>query len=280
MPYEYRKVSDIETKILTHCNDCVFAQWTDMKQTGCRLGRLEKFAERGVQIEDRDMDGGQYKCVTRLCLGFRTSQWVDLYKHKDLVQQVKQEIGLKADFIIPFCEEDNLDSLSNTIRSLAEQTRQPYNIHVPNNQKKIRVSHLMSVVREASGSIPWKVTYIKDVPISVEKCIDEVYPHVTGSLYVVTPCGFTFPKESVARLDSYLNEELHAFSLLKSKVPGLYVASTQLHKHPMIEGNTQIVMRGETEEVTLNNFIEKVEWLARDHPNMIGDLDEICKLPV
>lgn len=278
MPYEYVKISDNETKVLTHCNDCVFAQWDEQKQIGCRLNRLEKFAERGANVENVTVEDMQYKRIDRICLGLRGKEWVEIYKHRDLIDQVKREFALWADVIIPFCEGDNLDYLAKTIESLTGQTKQPCCIHVPNNQKNIRMSAVVKTVRELSGVVPWKTTYIKDVPIAIEKCIDEVYPAVTGSLYIVAPCGYEFPRNFINSIDIHVNQELYAFSLLKSANPKLYVVSSQLHKHPMIEGNIPIVMKNDQEEVKLNTLIEKIEWLAKDQPHMIGDLDKVCGL--
>ena len=34
--------------IRTLCNECVFAEWGGLTQTGCQLGRLDKFADQDL----------------------------------------------------------------------------------------------------------------------------------------------------------------------------------------------------------------------------------------
>lgn len=280
------------------CLGCVFAQREGKNQTGCSLGRLEKFKaiDPNLVIEGYN-EHGDFFIVNRACNTFRDELWGDRHRNEDMKALALKESQIRTDVLL-YIDEDFAEFYNNhratsgdvhfkvSLGSLLSQTQKPNKVIVISNQTSIPRSEIISLLRKYGGDLNWQMTAIlertneKDF-VSVERAIDISFNRIEGQFYLFLPIGDSVNANLISNINVAINDRLERFSVLydqddyneKTGSFHNYVVSKNLHD--VMGGNRQIeATNDDGEHIVLNNLIQKAVHLAKssNSEHMIQDI--------
>lgn len=281
----------------TACRDCVFARYTDKTQTGCTLGRLDRFEEQGVLIEATDNETDFY-LIDRICLTHRhkDSPWAKRFKPEEYAKQANLEIRLRMDLYVPILGSTSLDDLKVTIDSIEQQHMKPVMVQFIVNADGVKPSAIMSLLRSThfESNVMLLVERLANGKrVGRNRCIDHAAQRSEAGFYGVFDPGVTIPADFVSSIDAALNDadRLERFSLLEPNEHAQgQVVQLALHKH--VDGNKPMSLTEfdppdeEAGVLTVTDFwngrleclADKVHYLARKEKKewLIKPVTEIC----
>ena len=240
--------------IKTICRDCIFAEFTDdaVTQIGCKLGRLDKYRDKGKAKPIEDENGLEYYEITTFCNTCRNKEWDD--KFSDPVERVLAEIQLKVDAII--IDDSNhekwYDDIMVTVKNLINQELPPCRIVIVCYKKTKPFSSLRDLMDKAG--IKYDIVNVLEYSKSPYALLNHGVRKCRNQYYTVVESGSELPNDYFARLNSILNDELGQFSMIEpqDQLTGLTV---QRKLHQMIQNLT-----GKTEL----NIVDAVKSLAKE----------------
>lgn len=113
-----------QTKLVTVCKNCAFAQYTNKSQTGCYARSMNE-DEFFYSYED-DLE---YRIFKRQCQFYRDKSWNNEASIEDKLRQINYETLIKYHVIIDGCSGD-VEELRKTINSINGQTLAPQKLIV------------------------------------------------------------------------------------------------------------------------------------------------------
>lgn len=258
--------------ISTLCRDCIFAQFSDCfnKQTGCSLGRLDKFIEQDkVRVKVDKETGLEYSEITTVCNFHRTKAWGDFYSNHE--QQLSKETEIKLDVIIPVLEsdlsaEEQFITIKNNVLDVTKQTKKITKIFIPFYKLNFP---LVWLTRFLDNEVKIKneiIHLIGQYFIKNEEClINEAARKSNSMFYVVSLPKQKIPVDLLEKLNNIINVEAKQISMINplDSIHGL-VIQTKLHK----------ILNGFSPEESL---IVKIQKLAQEQnvPHMIKDYKDV-----
>lgn len=303
-----------ETKVSLHivhtaCRGCAFADETQVfdsgqigdpprapgfrSQTGCKLGRLDKYREQGADIvEAVDETGDEFFVVNgRKCLAHRDKAWADRVPEANRAAAVRAELTVRADVVVPVGSADEVDRLPATLDSLRALELKPATVTVVNNSD-VGMGRLVSTLARAGAGLDWQVTDIKERAadggrVDLDRAVDIASAKFKGHFYTVLPAGETLPPSFTADLDRAVVDDMGRFVLLlpNERMVGLTVA-LGFHRAPMVDGNkpvSAILLDDPLETdtappVLLKNVVEKAAYIAgrQKLPHLVERAEVVC----
>lgn len=259
------------------CKDCAFAVYNSITQTGCLLGRTEKYSAQGSLLEVYDADKEFYLVNGRRCNAYRDnrSAWGQGLSDEEKVKKVRDEIRVRADLVVLVDgAEEWCERLARTLSGVLNQTTPFVQVVVCNNAG-LAPDLLRSEVSNSLGDrASWRLTHVQSPPARPEKAIDLAVKGCVGDYYVLVKAGHHVSKNFVAELDRTLNEELVRFAaLLPDEDGGPMVVPTILHKLISFGGN-------EANELG-SDLVDKIQYVARDvyhQPDKVKKVSECLSL--
>lgn len=284
------------------CLGCVFAQREGKKQTGCGLGRLEKFkaVDPNLVIEGYN-EHGEFFIVNRACNTYRDELWGDRHRTEDLKALALKECQIRTDVLL-YIDEDyaeaNVEGLCSikiglltSLESLKTQTLKPNKVIVVSNQKSIPDGEIIGLLRAHGGDLNWKLTKIverdNDEFVNQNRAIDIAFGQVEGQFYAVMQVGDTLNSNLISNINEAINDKLERFSILYDpddieEETGeflcyyAYVVDVNLHK--ALNGNKPLnATDKDNNPVVLRNLIENAIHLAEatGGSHMIQDIKSV-----
>jgi hypothetical protein len=112
----------MDNQLTSSCKDCVFAVYIGKTQTECKLGRVEKFREKGVDIiEAEDLEENEFFVVEAWCNYYRNQEWKEAFDTSvSLTDKVKEEAVFPVGFIVLFDNDSSTEDLEKTISGIKE----------------------------------------------------------------------------------------------------------------------------------------------------------------
>src|SRR5688572_199954 len=214
-----------EAKSGTGCVNCIFAQWEDNKQVGCKVGRLDKFVEQGDELDiDTDKDGKNFYVIkNRICLMLCTKDWLARHPEvKDPAKEMRKRTALSADVMILVEDKHTLEGIRKTVHSLMQQSHKPAKVSVVLLSDKIhpaKVRKLFQSVEDEYFSVNWQVAHINERGLngekpSIEWALDHVVQNCKTPFFAVFYAGYDVPPDYLLLIDKALNDDMQNFCLL------------------------------------------------------------------
>lgn len=245
--------------IHTVCQNCIFAQFTEGRQTGCECGAIDKFIEHDVDIDDSE---GYYTILGRVCPFQRYKEWGDDKQGEDLVAQIREEVFLHADLVLyipPTASEEDIRTTLQSIKDIqADQGLVPAFICVVNNNKSIRPNKFIKIWNEYRLCIPWRLECVVDDDMTTADCIDLGVEKCVNIYYSVFLAGYRIPKLYYTKIDNRIFGDLDVVIAIKpfDEWNGLF-ASIMLHQQA----------GGNREDLFINKIIRISE--SQECPNVV-----------
>ena len=251
----------------TICRDCAFAVYDEDSQTGCSIGKLDKFEEQGAEIiEVYDETNKEFYVVKgRVCVHWRGSDWKNKYKGRDDWDQiVAKETMVRIDANIYLDKNSTLVELDRTVKSLQKGKIKPVQITIINNCSTITRQLLASC--GMNSGLRWRVESITEDDASRLRCIDIAVRKVNANefnYYCIFDAGKKVPTNFISDINSSLNEDMNRFLALRSEDGNGDVGQVLMHKR--IGGNRD------------KPFLDKIEHTTRSQgcPNLLQETSKI-----
>ena len=178
----------------------------------------------------------------------RTKEWGDQVPKSERDQTVKKELRVRYHAMIPFHEDDDIEGLDRTLKSLEDQYNPPRVVTILNRKhsvsQKNMVEHLSSSGYE---KIEWRLQTFINPDLANRECVDIVidgtkkqYPIV---FYIRFNSGFEIPSNLSEELQKYFIEDMKraAYAYPNSDGQGELVNSVMHQKHAGNSFNIPIV---------------------------------------
>lgn len=211
--------------VLTRCDDCVFKSVDkDGRQTGCKVGRLEKFLE----IDDKtgwNPETNSY-IIGRTCNMKRLEKWAD--KQIDPIKSVKEETKVKVDCIIIVRRDVTYKTASAgvcySIKQCLNQSVKPNSIIVlTSNDEVEEMIHkfwneaIVENVKESN--VKYQLIRQFYGPYDINSLTNEAVKKCTGQFYCLLESGDKMNCDTIEKIDKLVNHDLERFLCI---VPGIY----------------------------------------------------------
>tara|TARA_R110002167_G_scaffold229447_2_gene434745 strand:- start:1425 stop:2234 length:810 start_codon:yes stop_codon:yes gene_type:complete len=262
-------------KVETHCKGCVFAEYRNKKQTGCKLNRVELLnPEKTGKTEN-----GKFEFIfDRFCNTYRPKEWKKVLskeEKKNLRQTVLREVFPRLGMFI-FLDPSStnaMEDLEYTIKQIKGQTRgAPRYVVVinPSVEYNEEIQTLLATefdFEETEYHIVLSLVGQMDLFL-----IGEAFRHAKNGWIFVTTSGEDIPENLFEKIDDRMNIDMKRLVLVKpyEKMNGMIF---QAAVYKFLDGNKSLVDTKTREKVRIN-FIEKVEAMDFNDPNSICEWEE------
>ena len=285
----------------TSCKECVFANYEyvdDEKmdcQTGCTVGRLEKYKLEGVTfVEAYDSECGFTIINGRLCPYHRNvhSEWAKNNHPANYAAIARKEMTIVTDIVVYLSEEqkDIVEGLTKTINSLKGLMLKPYTVSIVNNQKAVGPAELVALLSREAQGLNWTLTDVlerteDDKRMDMDRCVDIAVNKLKGHYYTLLFPAQILPETFTLDIDKAVVDNMLRFVVLVPNKEGVGLTVSQaFHKSPIVDGNKPIKCTdfenkdAETSKCTiLNTVVEKAKYLASaGNPNIIIPVETVC----
>jgi len=263
---DFEEVQPPERTLTTSCKDCVFAIKDGKLQTGCELGRIEAYSNRGVNIiEAEDLEENEFYVLETWCNTYREDVWKIAHEGEDLKQVIYLELDPQVQFMVII--DDNLKELETTINSIFEQEDfKARQVLIINNGKDKYFDVIEKAKELLEDKIDFKVQQIKE-EIPILGVIDEGFRNARNGYYSVIECGKEAPKDLIKRLHIAVNHKLKKAGYIIGH-DGISGMTVQCVLHQFLLGNI-----GESLEDKIRNG-EKIDEIEEGN-SLIKTWDEI-----
>tara|TARA_R100000995_G_C3482482_1_gene124848 strand:- start:1879 stop:2703 length:825 start_codon:yes stop_codon:yes gene_type:complete len=254
-----------EYQVETYCKNCVFAEYTDNRQTGCELGRHKVF---NPEETTREEDGKHAYIFNRFCTAFRPEEWklvLDDEEKKDLVATVKSEIfpPLGIFVFLKTTVPNPMQNLKNRIQEIKDQTVGSLRYIVVINSKVEYNEEIHSILND---SFDFDETEFHIVQTLLEQrdllYIDDAFKHAKNGWIYVTESNWKIRKDLFEAIDNNINVKLNRIVLVEPS-SGIQGMIFQAAVHKFLDGSNNILDIKNAEQVQVN-FLEKVRALAKN----------------
>lgn len=305
-----------ETKVELHvihtaCRGCAFAdekmvwetkQITDdlsvpsyRSQTGCKLGRLDKYRQQGTEVLDAgDENGDEFYIVNgRACAAYRDwgRGWGAGVPQENWPATVRAELTALADVVIPLEDAGDLDKLPATLDSLRALELAPATVTVVNNAG-IGMGRVIAAMNKAGTGLNWQVTDVRERArdgsrVDVARLVDIVQAKLKGHFYTLLAAGDELPPSFTADLDRAVVDDMRRFVVLLPTENGVgLTVGLGFHRSPTVNGNKPLpaALLGAVDEADtapdrlLKDVVEKAKYVAerRNTPFLVEPAEAVC----
>ena len=205
---DFEEVQPAEKTLTTSCRDCVFAIKDGKLQTGCELGRVEAYSNRGVAIiEAEDLEENEFYVLETWCNTYREDVWKVAHEGEDLKEFVyyEQEAFSAKEILLVNNGEDSCFDVIQKAKELLED------------------------------KIDFKVQQIKE-ELPILGVIDEAFKNAQNGYYSVIECGKETRRDLIATLHEAVNVKLKKAGYIKGW-DGINGMTVQCVLHQFLVGN-------------------------------------------
>ena len=268
--------------IKSTCETCIFATYDNSVQTGCRLGRLDKFAERGVAIHSRlTEDNRNVFVIERFCSAARNAEWVE--GQTDPEATVRKELEV-ACHVYVLALGATFEDIAKTLHSLTHQQPKPTVVEVLVQGTERPGKLILQMQHEFPEGLNWKVRVLNSDETNAEDALDRAVPLSNATFYAVFTAGTQVPSTFLKDLDRLVNDELYSFGAITPDNAGEgLVVLRDMHMRLGGNGTSEFVAAPtETDEnptgVLITGLLNKIRFLSEQvgSKNLILENEVLC----
>lgn len=263
----------------TPCRQCVFADFREKTQVGCKLNRLERFQEQDpnciVPAEDGDLEF--FVVNGRLCNAYRNvnSRWAGEHQADSLVAIV-DELKVRLSVIV-MLKGKTEEQITATAQSLLDQKLQPNQVLFVSEPGGVKAARLHALLFTLIGNkLTWRIQNVLK-EMSREKVVDEAVGAVTSPFYSIFDAGYVIPPSFIDDVNQSLNYRLERWSLLRPfsgqglTIQTKYAQTIGGHSNPLI-------VEHEGQKTEYPDIVSKLTHYAasEDKPYLVKNVEEVC----
>jgi len=209
--------------VKTLCRDCVFAEWDKDNQTGCSVGRLDKYKELECAF-DCEEEGGDKKFFMiqgRYCMMCRNQKWVD---DNDVSEEKWEEVAreeMKIKYQAIVFASDNKEEIKKTIKSLVSQKIPPVYIVLARKPNcKYGPRELAGTMGSNCKNIPWRIQNLLEAFVTDREALDIIVSTEPKPYFAVFYAGFEVPDDTFEQINKAITEDLIQFAVIAPNEDG------------------------------------------------------------
>jgi len=197
----------------TPCKLCVFADYSGITQIGCKLGYIEKYKEKKIEVlEVFDHEKNFYVINNKKCLGYRDKKWLenkDNIEESDLCNLVKKENSIKYIVIIKINDKDSEQEFKDIIESLLKQKILPKGIVI--YKKKwinydISNEFILNYMDQYSGILYWRIKNFLDKDMSEKDLLKAAISSCAiNRFYFLLELKNSIPDNCIENIQNYID---------------------------------------------------------------------------
>jgi len=194
----------------TSCKTCIFAEGL-YKQTGCQLGRLEKFLEQGRA--NIDQESPDYYVINTICNTCRGEEWKNNNIGTNLVATVQREIQIGVDIVL--YDVNSIDKinwkLEQTINACVKQRQiKPKKIIVVVKSDTANYRELYDILQELTEpyDVPFQLVRVIEPEADVGRCVEMGIDKCSSQFVAVFDLEYKIPSNLLTRLNTTVNYDL------------------------------------------------------------------------
>lgn len=264
-----------EKAIVTLCESCVFNNRYGEKQIGCKLGKLERFLERG---EASFVDGTNSYVIDRMCMFCRDNNWLKSNNWSEAMNRINKETEIRHSYVVLYNKEDSFDSLKETLLSIKKQDKQ-FQILVINNKDNGESQQVFNFLKEEFRHFQhYSVETIMPGFDHDDNSLMKTYiSKIKGSWFTIVKAGFIVPPTFTHELQKALNDNLEKFVCAWKSPDDINLQTYMYYVAKGWGGNNPMAADLEDEEAPiLYSLVEKIQYFAakEGHEFMIKVLND------
>tara|TARA_R100000152_G_C6781469_1_gene216028 strand:- start:5062 stop:5886 length:825 start_codon:yes stop_codon:yes gene_type:complete len=256
-------------KIRTSCDECIFAKYSDNKQTGCTLNRPEKL---GIYEEQKNEEGKTSYLLDRVCNVHRPKawlEWLDFEESLDPEKAVLEEIYPRMGYFIRLDtkEDDAINKLETTLKSITENSKHAPNYVVVITDKVEFNEEIWGLFIKFFGDedkdeveTMYHVVQLSQTPETVQENIDAAFHHAQNSWIMTLTSGDTLTKDIAGTIHKIINIDMRQVVLVEPH-DGYNGMIFPAYLFKFLNGNKVKVFQDEI--VDGRGFLEKVRDAAK-----------------
>ena len=151
--------------IHTACKNCVFAQYSDITQTGCSLNYIDKFKENAIEIlEAYDNDKEFYIINNKKCIGYIENKWFKQFGLENATLEEKVNKYHETNFLhysviinLKNYSINDLEQLINYISLISIKPQKITLIRYRDADLKFKFDKIQTMLSKYNISVPWRI---------------------------------------------------------------------------------------------------------------------------
>lgn len=237
-------------RIVISCKSCVFADYEDITQTGCKADMLSKLKDNGAEIiEACDQEKEFYLIKDRVCTNRRLNSWKEaIGKDKvidELLEIARQEVVFStAAEAIVYVHNSSKEDLYITLDSIYKEAVKPNKVSFVVSAH-VKIGRMVSYIKSYPHTLPWTIEAIIDKTIDIRRSLDIFIGVKCRFPYYVTFLGGTAIRPGIfAEIKERLVDKMERFMYEKGDLDTVgenihnEIVNTEIHK--FLHGNTEI----------------------------------------
>jgi hypothetical protein len=226
------KIEDLHTSIVsTICHNCIFADYNNNVQTGCKANRLELFKQQKqviseVEIEDKTC----FVLEGKVCVYYRNKDWaIESYKTEDtdkILDIVKKQLNIPYHAIVFFRSNDTIEDVKNRLTELQNQKIKPKLVTLVDRShtENILTGKLLQTFNDKYNFDYWRIQTIQAVDQIDNDIIDIAYDNTKKTkymFYMIFECAYPIPEQLSEDIHRAVQDEMKAFVVLLANKDGV-----------------------------------------------------------
>ena len=221
--------------MITSCQDCIFAEWLNHSQIGCKVRFLHKYlvndvAQEAWNSEIKDKQEfyilPDIACIGKIPVGFLD----DTISIEDAANFIKEKTQIRWQTIIILYDED----IKPCLDALAKQKIKPENVSVIlTHDSPISPGNVAKWLKQREFKT-WRVMETENQELSRGNLIDLVLDKYVNPFYMVLEPTKILDDDFIVDLNRIVNEDYISFGIIK--MDGLDFVATAVHKY--LNGNS------------------------------------------
>ena len=205
----------------TSCGSCIFAvnktSFPIITQTGCELGRLNKFIDNGKATLNENKTHYIIDCICNTCRG---EKWKEMHVGKNLIATVEKEIQITVDIVLYSFNGngDVLKNITHRINSCVKQRQiKPQKILIVIKNNDIKYQAVFDVVQELTEpyDIPFRIIRVIDSETSLDECVSMGISKCTSQYTAVFDIQHQIPSNFITKFNTLINYDLKRIVMIE-----------------------------------------------------------------
>ena len=273
-PKESNESYDIEDlpAASTLCHDCIFADYKDKIQIGCKAERIEKFKNANIPMAQLDNDGTLSTIIEgKTCVYYRPKEWAITHygtsSTLNILQIVKKELRIPYHALIFIRSNNNIQEVEDRLLELQNQKIKPRIVTVIDRTHQVEIisGNLIKTLPNYRFD-HWRIQTIQATDQLDLDIIDLAYDNTKSynyMFYMVFECSHPIPSSMSEEIHKSLHDDMKAFTVLLPNSKGVGKGALKV-AHAKHAGNSF--------SIPLEDKIKHYD----DAPHLIKQVEEIC----